>query len=85
MPDAASAPTYASGFMPVAALPHMVGIALGMLIGRIGAAGSWIAFRLAGALVALAGIVADQRYLVSDASNTQSRQARFRDVRSKKR
>jgi len=48
MPDAASAPTYASGLMLVADLPHMVGIALGMLIGRIGAAGSRIAFRLAG-------------------------------------
>lgn len=34
-----------------------------ILIGRIGAAGSRIALRLVGALVALAGIVADQRYL----------------------
>jgi urease accessory protein len=57
MPNAASAPAYAVGFMLATALLHMIGIALGILIGRIGAAGGRLAFRLTGGLVALAGVV----------------------------
>jgi urease accessory protein len=56
MPLDASGGAYAAGFIAATALLHVVGIALGFLIGRIGAAYGRLAYRVGGGLVALAGI-----------------------------
>jgi urease accessory protein len=56
MPLDASGLGYAAGFMLATALLHAGGIALGFLIGRIGEAYGRLTYRLAGSLVALAGV-----------------------------
>ena len=54
MPLDVSGAAYAAGFMLATALLHGVGIALGFVIGRI--ADAYLAYRIAGAVVALAGV-----------------------------
>jgi urease accessory protein len=56
MPLDASGGAYAAGFIPATALLHVVGIALGFLIGRIGDVYGRPAYQLGGGLVALAGV-----------------------------
>ena len=56
MPPDALGAAYAAGFLLATALLHAGGIALGFGIGRIGESISRYAFRLGGALVALAGV-----------------------------
>jgi urease accessory protein len=56
MPLDASGGAYAAGFIAATALLHVVGIALGFLIGRIGDVYGRLACQLGGGLVALAGI-----------------------------
>jgi urease accessory protein len=56
MPLEASAAVYGAGFVLATALLHMVGIALGIAIGRIGNTHGWAAYRLGGGFVALAGV-----------------------------
>ena len=55
MPLDIAGAAYAAGFMLATALLHVAGIALGMLIGRIGDAYGRLGYRVSGALVALAG------------------------------
>jgi urease accessory protein len=55
MPAAASAGAYAAGFIVATTLLLAAGIGLGFLIGRLGASYGWLAYRLGGCLVALAG------------------------------
>jgi urease accessory protein len=56
-PVAASAATYGAGFMLATTLLHAVGIAFGMLVGRISERHGQLGHRLAGSAVALAGLV----------------------------
>jgi urease accessory protein len=56
MPLDASGGAYAAGFILATALLHVVGIALGFLIGRIGDVYGRPACQLGGGLVALAGV-----------------------------
>jgi urease accessory protein len=56
MPQDAAGTVYAAGFMMATALLHAGGIALGFAIGRIGDALGRTAYRLGGALIALAGV-----------------------------
>jgi urease accessory protein len=56
MPLAASATAYACGFLLATALLHAGGIVLGFVIGRAGEGFGRYAFRVGGALVALAGV-----------------------------
>jgi urease accessory protein len=56
MPLDASGSSYAAGFMLATALLHAGGIAVGFLIGRIGDSYGRLMYRLAGGLVALAGV-----------------------------
>lgn len=56
MPSDASGASYAFGFMLATALLHGVGIGAGFGIGSIARAHGTVAFRAAGALVALAGV-----------------------------
>ncbi|HEY9215824.1 MAG TPA: HupE/UreJ family protein, partial [Ancylobacter sp.] len=55
MPAGASGATYAAGFMLATALLHMVGIGVGIAIGKIGASAPRVTQGL-GALVAVAGV-----------------------------
>jgi urease accessory protein len=57
MPVGAGAAAYAVGFVLATALLHVGGIVLGVLIGRTGERLGPYAFRLGGAMVALAGVV----------------------------
>jgi urease accessory protein len=52
-----SAGAYGAGFMAATALLHAVGIAVGMVIGRIAERQGQIGYRLAGSAVALSGLV----------------------------
>ena len=56
MPQDAAGAVYAAGFVLATALLHAGGIALGFAIGRIGDALGRTAYRLGGALIALAGV-----------------------------
>jgi urease accessory protein len=56
MPLDASGLNYAAGFLLATALLHAGGIAVGFLIGRIGDAYGRLTYRVAGGLVALAGV-----------------------------
>jgi urease accessory protein len=56
MPLDALGAAYAAGFVLATALLHAGGIALGVLIGRIGDAHGRIGFQVSGGLVALAGV-----------------------------
>jgi urease accessory protein len=56
MPLEAAAAVYGAGFVLATALLHIVGIALGVAIGRIGNNHGWAAYRLGGGFVALAGV-----------------------------
>lgn len=56
MPGAVGGLVYGAGFMAATALLHVVGIGLGLAIGRIGAGYGSAAYRIAGALVAAAGL-----------------------------
>jgi urease accessory protein len=56
MPPDALGAAYAAGFLLATALLHAGGIALGFGICRIGESFDRFAFRLGGALVALAGV-----------------------------
>jgi urease accessory protein len=55
MPFGASGILYAAGFVLATAFLHVTGIALGILIGRIGDSHGRLAYRLGGGAVALAG------------------------------
>jgi urease accessory protein len=57
MPQSASGPQYAAGFMLATALLHGVGIALGLLAGKLSEAGGRRAIQAAGGAMALAGVV----------------------------
>jgi urease accessory protein len=57
MPLDTSGAAYAAGFLLATALLHAGGIALGFVIGRIGEAYARLIYRVAGSLVALAGVV----------------------------
>lgn len=56
MPADASGVQYALGFMIATALLHIVGIAVGFGIGRVGSRGSQLALRTSGTIMALAGV-----------------------------
>ncbi|MGA7488260.1 MAG: HupE/UreJ family protein [Xanthobacteraceae bacterium] len=56
MPLDASGGAYGAGFLLATALLHVAGIAIGVAIGRVGEAYGRGAYRLGGALVALAGV-----------------------------
>ncbi|KRB61193.1 urease accessory protein [Rhizobium sp. Root708] len=56
MPAAASALSYASGFMIATALLHGVGLALGYLVGRLGDSRGPLLTRAAGGIATVAGI-----------------------------
>jgi urease accessory protein len=56
MPPGSGAAAYAAGFMLATALLHAGGIALGILIGRVGERLGGYTFRVGGALVTLAGV-----------------------------
>ena len=56
MPLDAAGAAYAAGFMLATALLHAGGIALGFVIGWAGESRSRLAYRVAGGLVALAGV-----------------------------
>jgi urease accessory protein len=56
MPLDVAGAAYAAGFMLATALLHGAGIALGMLIGRVGEANGRLGYRVSGGLVALAGV-----------------------------
>jgi urease accessory protein len=55
MPAAASAANYAAGFMTATAFLHMVGIALGLALGRLGHGRDNAIYRVAGCLIAVVG------------------------------
>jgi len=57
MPVDAAGAAYAAGFMLATALLHLGGIALGFVIGRVGEIHGRLVYRVAGALVTLAGLV----------------------------
>ena len=57
MPVDAGGAAYAAGFMLATALLHLGGIALGVVIGRVGDIHGRLVYRVAGALVTLAGLV----------------------------
>jgi urease accessory protein len=56
MPSAAAGLTYGLGFMVATALLHVVGIGLGLAAGRIGARHGAAAYRVAGCIIAVAGL-----------------------------
>jgi urease accessory protein len=56
MPHDASGLSYAAGFLLATALLHAAGIATGVLIGRVGDMYGRTTYRIAGSLVALAGV-----------------------------
>jgi urease accessory protein len=56
MPVDAAGATYAAGFMLATALLHLGGIALGVVIGRVADSHGRLVYRIAGALVTLAGL-----------------------------
>jgi len=56
MPPDGGAAAYGLGFMAATALLHVAGIGIGLVIGRIGQRGGAAALRVAGCLVALAGV-----------------------------
>jgi urease accessory protein len=56
MPGAAAGLSYGAGFMAATALLHAVGIGAGFAVGRIGTRRDAAIYRIAGALVAVAGI-----------------------------
>jgi urease accessory protein len=56
MPLDAAGAAYATGFMLATALLHLGGIALGFVIGRVGDIHGQLVYRIAGGLVAMAGI-----------------------------
>jgi len=56
MPAAAAGLAYGVGFITATALLHLVGVGLGMLIGRIGERHSPAVLRTAGGLVSVAGL-----------------------------
>ena len=57
MPQDASGPAYAAGFMLATALLHGAGIAAGLLIGRAGSFAARRGIQLGGSAVALAGVM----------------------------
>jgi len=56
MPVDAAGASYAAGFMLATALLHLGGIALGVVIGRVGDIRGRLVYRVAGVLVTLAGL-----------------------------
>ena len=54
---------YAAGFMLATALLHLGGIALGFVIGRVGDIHGQLVYRIAGGLVAMAGIATMTRWI----------------------
>ena len=56
MPLAAAGLTYGLGFMIATALLHVIGIGLGLVAGQIGERQGTAAYRVAGCLVAIAGV-----------------------------
>lgn len=56
IPETASGVAYAMGFMAATALLHICGIAFGLLIGRVGKSQEPTMVRIAGCLMAVAGI-----------------------------
>jgi len=56
MPQAASAYTFAAGFVAATALLHAAGIALGLAAAKLADRGGWRAAQLAGGAMALAGV-----------------------------
>src|SRR5205085_943036 len=56
MPLDVSGTTYAAGFMLATALLHCAGIAVGLLLSRFSARGSWRVAQAAGGVMALAGV-----------------------------
>jgi urease accessory protein len=55
MPTAGSAASYAAGFMTATALLHMLGIALGLTLGRLGQGHDKAVYRMAGCLIVVVG------------------------------
>ncbi len=56
MPVDASGAAYAAGFLAATTLLHVIGLAIGALIGRAAASRGRLAYQLSGGAVALAGI-----------------------------
>lgn len=56
MPAAGSAVQYAAGFMTATVLLHVLGIGIGLALGRISQGYSPVLYRVAGCLVAIAGV-----------------------------